>query len=586
MEAAIRLDPGLADAYRMLSQWYARDGLFEHAIIVMQEATSALPATRPLYALPLAECYLRLLRPDAALAIAAWPEATGKAWDPLRARALHLGGALAAPFKDADVSRLYRIATPDAEMQPRYLAGDSLLMYTRHTGGGSPDIYLAARDSCGGWFAGVRLPISINSAAEEVGASISANGHYLCFSRCENRPENGWEGGGCDLFLAYTPDTGWSIPLPFGATINSPAREITPFLSNDNRCLFFASDRLGGYGGTDLYMSVFKDGLWQVPRNLGPVVNTASDELSPFLYSDGRSFCFASGGHGSLGETDLFMCEWRGDTLFRRVSALPYPINSPARETGISLDAEGAQVLFSSNRNGPQDDDDIYIARLPAFLRPSPVWLVNGYVQDSLTEARLPSAHIYITDLQGGDTLYQLLSNRGNGSFSIHLPRGRRYDVHVSRSGYTDSEVGIRTPGMGEDSAIIQELSIPLLPEGYVAPVFDSLLIRVRFASNGAKLPDSALDDIRGRIEPWVKSHQDAQYEVRGYTDDTGSPMVNEQLSFARARVVGALITSLGVAEGQLKVEGWGEASPLATNDTEEGRAENRRVEVRVIYRE
>jgi hypothetical protein len=117
------------------------------------------------------------------------------------------------------------INTPQPEMYPCISADTETIYFTRRMNGIDEDFYKAQLDSCGGWLYARNLGTPPNTSAQEASQMISADGHYLFFMRCETRSENGWANGGCDLFMAYTADSTWSIPQSFGATINTPGCE-------------------------------------------------------------------------------------------------------------------------------------------------------------------------------------------------------------------------------------------------------------------------------------------------------------------------------------------------------------------------
>lgn len=199
------------------------------------------------------------------------------------------------------VGPLWGINTGDPEMFPSISADGKTFYFTRRVNGQDEDFFYAKPDTCGGWQSARNMGSPPNTLQQEGAQSISADGHYLFFMRCDNRSISGWDQGGCDLYMAYRADSVWSIPQSFGATINTPGFEGMPCLSSDNRELYFASDREGGYGGLDIWSSRFEHGLWQAPRNLGPGVNTKGDETAPFLYADNATLFFASTGRPGMG---------------------------------------------------------------------------------------------------------------------------------------------------------------------------------------------------------------------------------------------------------------------------------------------
>jgi len=376
--------------------------------------------------------------------------------------------------------------------------------------------------------------------------------------------------------MAYTADSVWSIPQSFGATINTPAYEGQGCLSPDNRQLFFATNREGGYGGMDIWVSKFEDGVWQQPRNMGPQINTSGNEGAPFIHTDNKTFYFASDGHPGMGGTDLFMSKRIDDSIFSKPVNLGYPVNTSANETSLYASPDGKKAFFASDRDSIEGNYDIYEMKLPESLQPQQIAFVRGYVQDSLLKNRLNYTSIYITDAANGKELYHLTSNRGDGSFMIALPLGKRYVFQSDRIGYLDATDTVSLVGYRTGQEVYRNIS--LLPQDYQKPVVDTTVAIIYFPLNSANLTDSDKHILQTAIAPWMD--KEIVVMINGYTDNTGTPMINEQLSYTRAGLVSKEIEKIGVANANLRAHGWGEADPVATNETEEGRNINRRVEV------
>src|SRR5690606_13360399 len=228
------------------------------------------------------------------------------------------------------------------------------------TNGIDEDFYLAERDSCGGWFPAAALGEPPNSSDHEGAQMISADDHYLFFMRCGNRSLNGRLMGGCDLYFSYTDQGRWSQPIPFRGAINTPAFEGMPTLASDNRTLYFVSDRPGGYGGKDIWKSEFIDGLWQIPENLGPTINTAYDETAPWIAIDDQTLYFTSNGHPDFGGNDLFIAKKDAAGKWLAPENLGHPYNSPYEDVSLTLSKDGQKVYFASDRPGGIGGMDLY----------------------------------------------------------------------------------------------------------------------------------------------------------------------------------------------------------------------------------
>lgn len=578
MEEAIKASPGYSEAYSVLGEWYFQAQQYDKAVDVFQRASAACKNGQSAFAKPLAKSLLGTYRPAEAQALlnSYMPAKNNADWIALKADAQFMQQALRNAWKDTVVNLTVRVNTPDPEMYPSITSDTQNIYFTRRVNNANQDFFFTTIDTCGGWLTARSIGSPPNSPDQEYAQMISADKHYLFFTRCDNRSENGWEQGGCDLYMAYRADSVWSIPQSFGATINTPAYEAMPYLSADNRELFFVSDRPGGYGGLDIWVSRFETGLWQLPRNLGPEVNTAKDETAPFLHIDNNTLCFASNGHPGMGGSDLYMCRRVNDSSWTGVHNMGYPINTAGNENSLCITADGNRLYFASDRDSMLGNYDIYEMPLPEQLKPRPVVFVKGFSYDSLSKEQLNYASIYINDAATGQQIYHFQSNRGDGSYTITLPKDRRYIYNADRIGYL---AATDTLDFRDASAAQQiEYNIALLPHDYVQPVYDSTVLTVYFPINSKTLSDTAKATIQGIMANWLQPG--VTIFINGYTDNTGTPMLNEELSYMRAGLVANEVTAMGIDPMNIQSQGWGEANPLDTNDTEEGRNKNRRVEI------
>lgn len=581
MQKAINTYRGYAAAYSTMGEWYFTDRKYDKAVDIFVQASKNCKDGNTAFALPLARSLLYALKPAQALQliVSYGNNSKNKEWEKLRRQGRFMQDAMNNMLKDTVYNMGVRINTRYPEMYPSISADTQHLYFTRKVKNVDMDFYHTTIDSCGGWFTGRNLGSPTNTPNHEAAQTISADGHYLFFMRCDNRSENGWDQGGCDLYMSYTADTNWSVAQSFGATINTPAYEGMPCLSPDNRDLYFVSDKEGGYGGLDIWVSRFEDGLWQMPRNLGPQINTAGDETAPFIHIDNRTLYFSSNGLTGMGGSDLFYSRRVNDTTWGQPTNMGYPINTPDNENSISITIDGKKAYLSSDRDSLEGNYDIYETMLPPQLQPVPIAVLKGHTYDSLTKQRLNYASVNILDAVTGEKLYRFVTNRGDASFMITLPIGKKYAYDAYRIGYMSMQDTLSL--IGYDNKVTEPLnySIPMLPQGYQAPIHDSQILTVHFPINSASLSDSAKTLIQDAMMPWLET---SGYVVliNGYTDNTGTPIINEELSTMRAKLVADEIMTYGIDEYSVNWQGWGEANPQASNDTEIGRDLNRRVEV------
>lgn len=582
MRQAIRIDPRYQNAYGALGAWlfHARD--YEEASQVFKKAIAALPQQRRAFALPLARCLIHQGRAEEALRLlAAEPMDGSPEWEKVHKQARFLSSQ---PPKDTtyQLRRLdARVNSPLPELSPSLATDTQTLYFSRPSPRGDLDLYYAHRDSCGGWFTAKPFGSPPNTRNHELAQMISADGHYIFFTRSDARSESGWGRGGFDLYMAYTGDSVWSIPQSFGATINTSAYEGMPCLSADNRELYFSSNRPGGYGGMDIWVSRFEGGLWQAPRNLGPTINTEGDETMPFLHLDNESLYFSSDGHPGYGGQDLFLSRRIQDTVWSPPTNLGHPFNSSANESALTMDIWGHRAWISSDRGGSQGQFDLFYGLVPPSLKPNPVVIIKGVTKDSLEGHRLPNSRILVFRHPEPRPIYQFVSNRGDGSFMMTLPQGEQYHLETATVHYQPrmDSLDLRD----SDSTFMMTWDIGLLPRGYQPPTEDSLLLVLHFQKNQIQLSDSLQDLVRASVDFWLDK-KDVRFQVDAYTDNSGTPLINESYSQQRAAHVQALLWSQGLGTDAVYASGWGEENPVASNETEEGRDANRRVEIRVHF--
>ncbi len=579
---AMRKSPSSPDAYSALGEWYFEDHKFAEAADVFRNASARCPNGAMRFAKPYTKSLIYAKRPDPAIqvinAYATIKDSAG--WNKLRTQAYFVKEALATSSTAWPMNLGLRINTDVPELFPAMAVDTQTLFFTRRLNNMDDDLYSAKSDSCGGWLKAHNMGALPNTPDYEQAQFISADGHYLFFTRCDNRSTDGWAEGGCDLFMAYrvANDSSWTIPQPFGETINTPAYEGMPSLSPDNRELYFVSDREGGYGGYDIWVSHFEDGVWQEPVNAGPSINTSGNETAPYLNFDNQTLYFTSDGWPGMGGNDIFMSK-RTDTTWSHAVNLGYPINTAYDEKSECMTLDGKTLYFCSDRNGPAGNYDIYETPMPGGIRPLPVSYVAGYVYDSLTHALLNYAAMFICNATTGDTLYRFYSNRGDASYLITLHLDNTYIMHVARIGYTDITDTITFDKQYFQEPLVHNVS--MLPSNYeeTRPINDSLIAVIHYDVNRVELSKSEKAVIRDAISPWM-SQGGYIISVNAYTDNTGTPMINEELSHKRALLVARQVISLGIDETMIRAKGWGEAKMIATNETEEGQRENRRVEI------
>ncbi|MBB4078887.1 outer membrane protein OmpA-like peptidoglycan-associated protein/Tol biopolymer transport system component [Lewinella aquimaris] len=453
------------------------------------------------------------------------------------------------------------------------------MIFTRRVNRRQEDFYQSELREDSTWSEAVPLG-GINTPMNEGAQTITADGAYLVFTGC-GRPDGI---GSCDLYFSERTGSEWSNAQNLGPAINSLSSESQPSLSRDGRLLFFASNRSGGSGNDDIYVAGrTPDGGWSRPVNLGPSVNTAGNDRYPYWAADNKTLYFTSTGRAGMGGADLFMTSVDENNKWREPVNLGYPINTPGEETNIFIGLDGKTAYFSK---GVGDDIDIYSFVLPEKFRPAPATYVSVRVIDDKTGRPL-QAEVRLNPLTKGS---MVSTNRTDhrGRYLTVLPIGVDYGFTVEKSGYLfySNRFVLTGPYSASEP---YELTIRLKPVEKATVVEEAesdgaiVLRNVFFATASDALLDISTEEL-DRLVALLREQPDIRVEIAGHTDDVGSEDDNQKLSERRAASVKRYLVSQGIATDRIAAVGYGESRPVESNDTEEGRASNRRTTFRLLF--
>jgi len=435
---------------------------------------------------------------------------------------------------------------------------------------GDEDIYYVEK-SMDGWSAPKLLPPPINSKSNEGAACFSADGQLMIFSAC------GKEGGvgSCDLYIATLEGNQWTRPLNMGNIVNSEGWDSQPTISFDGNRIIFCSSRNGGYGSEDLYMierGIFQE--WGPAMNLGPMVNTPFSDDSPFLSQDGKTLYFASQGHPGLGGYDLFKTVFENGRWTEPVN-LGRPLNTTGNDSYFTIDGAGEIRYFSSNKGG-QEHQDLFQVEIPLEMRPQPTVVVEGIVTD-IKSRKVVSAEVLVEDLNSGELIAVNKSNSATGKYLVVLPAGKTYSVSASKKGYIFHSERFDVPPTSSYKEIHKDIALKPIEKGAKA-----VINNIFFETNKAVLSTQSRPELKKAIE-LMSTNPSMIIEVGGHTDNVGDDGFNIKLSQDRARAVREYLIKGGIAVSRVQARGYGESKPIAPNDTEEGRQANRRTEFSIV---
>ncbi|RMG65194.1 MAG: OmpA family protein [Bacteroidetes bacterium] len=437
------------------------------------------------------------------------------------------------------------------------------------------DLYFSERDFItGDWTEAMRISDTVNSSFNEGSACLAPDGVTLYFTRC--REDRGF--GSCDIYTArYDPSTGeWGHVQNLGSEINSKAWDSQPNIAPDGRTLFFVSNRNGGFGGTDIYYATRDDesGRWSPAKNIGPMINTAENEVTPYFHRINETLYFSSTGHlKNYGSYDIFKSRWKGDRWEFPENLGPL-INTDGNQYYFTINGRGTLIFYSNSEN-PEEDHvrqnfDLYAFPMPMEARPDAVAELKGYLVDSVSGFKLRGT-VMILDLEEGVEVAPKRINE-DGYFEFDLVNDRRYRLFVLGDNFLTLE---------EEMVLTGDTTFTIFTQSFEENkpiVFESM----EFRSNSAKLKSSVKPKL-DYIVRFLETYPMFKLEVEGHTDAVGREESNLRLSQERADAIADYLTRKGnFAEGRITAKGYGETRPLVPNDTEENRRQNRRVEFKL----
>ncbi|HDO27657.1 MAG TPA: tetratricopeptide repeat protein [Bacteroidetes bacterium] len=402
------------------------------------------------------------------------------------------------------------------------------------------------------------------------GMTLSIDGRKMFFTGCN------WPGGfgSCDLYVSVRRGRTWQVPVNLGRNVNTSGWDSQPAVSSDGKRLFFASKRKGGHGGSDIWMSVkLPDGKWSPPVNLGDSINTPGNEMSPFLHADGKTLYFSSTGNNSLGKADLFISRKDETGRWSKAQNLGYPINSRFDEINIFISLDGLTAWISSNREGGLGGFDIYRFELPAAIRPGKVLFVKGIVKDKETEKKL-AAEVDLTNLLSGTLSDSTVSDAQTGEFLMVLHPGTNYAFNISKTGYLLYSENFNLNSTVVTQSVEKEFLLERLKPGK-----RMVLNNIFFDFDRATLKAASFSELN-KVVQLLNANPGISIQINGYTDNIGTDKYNFDLSLRRAKAVYDYLVVQGISFNRLSYKGFGASRPVADNQTEKGRSQNRRTEI------
>ncbi|WP_052429993.1 OmpA family protein [Sporocytophaga myxococcoides] len=434
------------------------------------------------------------------------------------------------------------------------------------------DIYISYKDSLGKWRTPVDL-VSLNTELHDACIGISPDGHKLFLYRSHiGKVRSG------SIMVSTLEGNHWSEPILLDESFNNINWEpgATIAIAADEKTIFFSSDRLGGFGGSDIYgVRMDASGKWGQPYNLGRKINSEFDEKPTYLSIDNKTLFFSSNGHKSMGGFDILTSVY--DDVNKEWSTpenAGYPINTADDEDNFIWSADGTKGYFSSSRPDSYGESDIYVINRPHPT--SNLALVKGTVLDEET-GKPVSATISVVNNNNQEKIGFYNSNSLTGQYTLALPHGTNYGITVEANGYMFHSENINIDTKNPFFEITKNIKLESLKAGN-----SIVLNNMFFDFNKSELKKESKSELE-RLVTFLKEHPELKIELSGHTDNVGKAKYNKKLSEKRATAVLKYLAEKGIGKRRMVAKGYGSTMPISTNENERGRQLNRRTEMKIL---
>ena len=484
------------------------------------------------------------LRPPTGVLLSMGPEVNGKYPD---------YGPTVAHNEDTLIFTSRRTKRKDAVMQLNPTANE--------------DLYLSQGIE-GYWDEAVPMK-DINTQYNEGSAILSKDGKTLFFVRC-NAPGSY---GDCDLYMAKLTEAGtWSDIKNLGAGINSVAWDSQPALSFTEDTLYFSSNRNGGFGLSDLYYTTrLSNGAWSRAYNLGPVINTKGNEVSPFMHPSYHVLYFSSNGQlMNFGDFDIYKTYTKNGQWIEPLNVGPL-VNGKGSEYYFSIDKQSKNLYYARSEESDLKNLDLYSFPLPMEAQPLATSQFSGSLKDSAGNPM--KGIVSVIDLDNGIEVFPK-NIRDDGTFDFNLIKDNNYLLIIQGEEFFRIE---RMFFMKGDTTI-----------NTTANSFKKQKIRftkIEFEDNSSEILGAMHADLNN-VMNFLVDHPEFRLRISGHTDKHGNPAANMKLSQDRADAIRTFLTKSGfVDDSRVEAIGYGDTKPIVPEEkTEQDRQVNRRVEFELLY--
>jgi outer membrane protein OmpA-like peptidoglycan-associated protein/tetratricopeptide (TPR) repeat protein len=457
------------------------------------------------------------------------------------------------------------VNTANAEYFPTVTVQDSLLLFMRRNKDKRED-FLFSNMNSNGFSLAKPLSDTLNFADKKGAPSLSSDLKTLYYAA--EYMEMGY--GRYDIYKVSKTDSGWSAPLNLGRNINSDFWESAPSISPDGQALYFSSNKPGGFGGIDIYVSYkTKNGYWSQAYNLGPNINTKGDDQTPFIHADNRTLYFASNGWPGYGGTDLFVAFKKLDGKWSKPTNLGYPINTFDNEGSIAIASNGWEGYIASDRIDSRGELDIYKVVLPQKARANKTYYFNGFITDAFSHLPIPGL-VRLSDPKDS-TKFMVINVDSTGVFVLSIPEFDSLGIQVNSPQHDYASSLLSKEKLIQLAGTSQNFNLSPIQNKFTKDFKN-----VFFDVNNAQLNAASFVELDALVN-YLENTNNASIFIEGHTDNTGSEIANINLSEKRAFAIAQYLIKKGIATQRISAKGFGASKPIADNGTAAGRAQNRR---------
>ena len=501
-------------------------------------------------------------------------------------------------------------------------ADESIMMFTsrRNTSTGADkmpegstdyteDIYITKKVD-GKWTTPENMGAPINTDGHDATTAVAPDAQSMIIYIDDKGDGNLYE---CKL-VGNT----WSKPEKMNKNINTKAHESSASYSNDGKTLYFVSNKDGGFGHHDMYVTKWDEELndWGPATNLGPTLNTKYNEEAVLIHPDGKTLYFSSEGHQTMGGYDIFKSTLGDDGKWSTPENIGYPINSVDDDVFFVINASGRRGYYSSFKADGNGEKDIYkitflgpekplqlksednllasiaapvsekVIEKPVDALSKRITILKGVVRDAET-LKPVGAEIELIDIEENSTLATFESNESTGKYLVSLPSGKNYGLIVREEGYLFHSENFNIPETAAYQEVEKNIDLKKIKVGSAI-----VLKNIFYDYNKATLRDASKNEL-DRLAKLLTENPTIKIELSAHTDSRGGDKYNETLSQKRAQSCVDYLIGKGISKDRLIAKGYGETMLIKTDaeiaklkfedEKEAAHQENRRTEFKII---